>query len=137
MERKNMERNMQEKSIGRKTPKKERVRCPQCGNYCTPYLSNSDWCQKCYREVLEKYCYWKYNEKVERPKKGGTEEKVCEILISENLEPKKVIEKYGAKIGITSRNYVYMISQKYLVKCDLLGNKKPNIYRYGSNKKEK
>ena len=122
MERINIEKEL-------KHTKKERVECPRCGRILVPYLENSDLCQKCYREILEKYSFWKYDPRKVRPKIDTTAYRVCEILIGTQIKPRTIIECYGEELGIKSVKYVNNIKEQYLVRCDTFGNEKPDIYK--------
>lgn len=117
------------KEIELRHTKKARVECPRCGGLLVPYLENSDYCQKCYREILEQYSFWKYDPLKVKPKIDTTAYKVCEILIGTQIKPKTLVEKYGEELGISSVKYVNNIKEKYLVRCDTFGNEKPNIYK--------
>jgi len=109
--------------------KKARVECPSCGRILVPYLENSDYCQRCYREYLAKYSFWKYNPRKIAPKRDTTEYRVCEILISENIKPRTLIKEYGKDLGLTSVEYIHQIREKYLVRCDTFGYERPDIYK--------
>lgn len=110
-----------------KAGKNERVVCPVCKKLKIKYLKNNDYCQKCYREILSKYSFYKYKDENKKPKFGSTEYKVCDIMIYDNIKPKKLVEKYGAELKISSVKYVFSISEKYLEKCDTYGNPRPEI----------
>lgn len=117
------------KEIELRHTKKARVECPKCGKFLVPYLDTSNYCQKCYREMLDRYSFWKYNERVPKPKIDTTAYRVCEILIGTQIKPKTLVDKYGEELGISSVKYVNNIKEKYLVRCDTFGNDKPDIGR--------
>lgn len=103
----------------------ERCWCEKCHEYKVRYTPKYSLCQKCYREVLVEYSYYRYKAGVKKPDEMSTARKICDIAVSENLRPKKVVEKYGEILGVKNNAYVRSIMTMYLERCDTMGKPKP------------
>ena len=109
--------------------KKEKKVCPRCGKYLMQYIKSSDYCQKCYRQILNRYSFWKYKDENNKPSFDSSEYKICEILMWDMIKPKNLYEKYHEELGIVSVRSIYRVINKYLEKCDTLSESKPDIYK--------
>lgn len=101
-----------------------KVICPICHKIRMPYLQNSDICQMCYREILDKYAFFKYKDEYDMPKKGTKGYKICEKVVNERKSTKDIAEEVGS-----SRIYVNYVISRYLVRCDVDGNERPEFIR--------
>ena len=116
------------KNIRQQTHNKEKAICPNCKKLKFPFFKGSDWCQNCYRKYLDRYCYYDYKGK--KPSVNTKEYKICELLVKKNVKQQDIITIYKEEVGNTTINYVRNVVSKYLVKCDSLGNVKPNILKH-------
>ena len=94
------------------------VFCPKCLQYRVKYIKNIDYCQCCYRKVLDEYSLYDY--KVEKSKLNDTNKKICEMLIEEGIEKKEIHKILGL-----NKDYVQQIINRYTIRVNTEGEKRP------------
>lgn len=95
----------------------KKVQCVRCKKMKYSY-SAKNYCQKCYREMLEEYSYYDYG--VDKTRINGTALKVCEMLIEEGVDRKEIHKILGIH-----KVYVNQILNKYVIRVNAYGEKRP------------
>lgn len=112
----NRENNEDKKT--KKGLKSEFVFCPRCREFKKRYVDNVDFCQVCYRKILDEYSYYDYA--VDKRRLSGNAKKICELLIDEGYNRKEIHKILGL-----NQAYVSQIINKYAVRVNAKGEKKP------------
>lgn len=94
------------------------IQCEVCGKIRKRISYKHSMCQVCYRKLLDTYSFYGYKTPKEQLK--GTELKVCELIVEQNMNRKEVCER----LNIT-KNYVDIIVSKNCFRCDTYGNERP------------
>lgn len=93
--------------------------CPRCRQFREPYIKSNDYCQRCYREILDEYSLYDY--KVEKEKiKNETVRKILRLLIEEGVERQEIYKILGL-----NKVYVGQIINKYTIRVNTNGEKRP------------
>ena len=100
---------------------REKTRCPKCGKFLTPYIKTSDLCQSCYRKLLEEYSYYDYKPNVKKPKPKSKAYKILQCVVNDRLSTEEI-----SKLTNSNLVYVRLMIHRYLYKCDINGNPRPN-----------
>ena len=103
----------------------EKCWCVICHKFLIRYTPKYNMCQKCYREMLLNFGYYKYKSEKVKPKKDTSAYKICEIARLENLRPKNIVEKYGNELNVKNVAYVRSILNMYMERCDTMEEPKP------------
>lgn len=111
---------MKERIIEREIKgKKEReIRCKRCGKKRKQFLNIEEYCQVCYRELLEEYSYYDYG--VEKSRLRGNSLKICEKVIEEGKSSKEIAREIGL-----NEIYVRQVIHKNLVRVNSKGERRP------------
>ena len=94
------------------------VFCPKCREIKTRFLSKLDYCQTCYRKLLDEYSYYDYKE--DKKRLTGNAKKICELLIEEGYNRQEI-----HKMLDLNKVYVNQIINKYTIRVDVQGKKRP------------
>lgn len=97
---------------------KRQIICLRCKKRRQAFLDKLDYCQICYRELLDEYSLYDY--KIEKKKIKGTALKICEMLIEEGIEREKIHEILGLH-----RVYVQQIIKRYTKRVNSQGEERP------------
>lgn len=96
----------------------DKIVCNRCRKLRSRYLDSINYCQICYREMLDEYSLYDY--KIEKSRIQGTALRICEMLIEEGIEREKIHEILGLH-----RVYVQQIIKRYTVRVNSAGEKRP------------
>lgn len=97
---------------------KEKILCKRCRKLKDRYEGAGEYCQKCYREMLEEYSYYDY--RVDKERIHGTSLRVCEMLIEEGIAKEEIHKILGL-----NKVYVRQIINKYAVRVNAEGKVRP------------
>lgn len=97
---------------------KNYVVCPKCLETRKRFLNNLDYCQVCYRKLLEEYSYYDY--KTEKKRLKGNSLKICQMLIEEG----KTIDEIQEELGL-NRSYILQVVAKHTYRVNRNGNVRP------------
>jgi ribosomal protein L37E len=95
-----------------------KILCRKCGKLKSKYNGAKEYCQSCYRELLEEYSYYDYA--VDKNRIHGTALRVCEMLIEEGIDRLEIHEILGLH-----KCYVRQIINKYTVRVNREGERRP------------
>lgn len=103
--------------------KKEKIFCPICKKFKTRY-SSVDYCQSCYRKILDEYSLYDYVYKDEKEQKKHMSRNaiiVCRLLVEHGIRDTKEISR------LTKLNQVYVrqIIHKFTIKVNTNGEVRP------------
>ena len=94
------------------------VLCPKCRTIRIKYVKNNDYCQCCYRQILNEYSLYDY--RVPKDKLNNTNRRICEMLIEEGIEKSKIHTILGL-----NKYYVQQIINRYTIRVNTFGKKRP------------
>ena len=110
---------MMDKVIGREIMVKDKeIRCKKCGKKRVQFSSIRDYCQTCYRKMLDEYSYYGY--RIEKDRIKGTALRVCEMLIEEGKDKDEIHKELGL-----NRVYVNQIVNRYTERVNSKGERRP------------
>ena len=98
--------------------KDEMIVCEVCGRLRKRFVNNVKYCQVCYRNKCEEYSFYDY--KVPKERLSGSALKICEMLIEEGINRKRIHEILGL-----NKVYVQQIINKYTKRVNAKGEEKP------------
>lgn len=94
------------------------VVCPKCGKLRHKFIKKVDYCQVCYREILDEYSLYDY--KTPKEKLRGNSLKICELLIEKGVERQEIHKLLGL-----NPIYVQQIVKKHTNRVNTDNKKRP------------
>lgn len=94
----------------------EIINCQYCGKNRVRYIKGKNVCQRCYREMLDRYSLFDYRE----GEMTEMQKKICDKIINGERNVKRISKALGC-----SEIYVYQTMEKKLKRIDTDGNERP------------
>ena len=94
------------------------ILCENCRKLRTQYIKAYQFCQTCYRELLDEYSYFDY--KTPKEKLRGNAKQICELLIEQGANKLEIYKMLNL-----NKVYVQQIINKHTNRVDKNGNIRP------------
>ena len=97
---------------------RELILCENCRTLKVQFIKTYNFCQICYRNLLEEYSFYDYKDKNKRLR--GNAKRICEMLIEEGVDRLEI-----HKILKLNRVYVQQVINKYTNRVNKDGKVRP------------
>ena len=98
--------------------KEEMVLCENCRKLRIKYVQGNNYCQNCYRDLLDEYSYYDY--KTPKEKLRGNSKRICELLIEDGVNRLEI-----HKMLNLNKVYVRQVINKHTNRVNAKGEKRP------------